>query len=225
MIVSVYFKFEQKIKGEQTMEELDNVLLGIPSSIANLQLPDPSLRDFYKDEHDRIYWVNNEIDASLLNLVTMIIKCNKEDKDKPIEDRTPIKVFIDSPGGDVCALWTTIKAIEISKTPVHTINYCVAYSAAADLLAAGHKRYALPGTSVMVHSGSCMYGGTMEQAENMKKHFDKLGKKVTDYFLAHTNVDPKTFKKKAPSDWYFDEQEALDNGLIDEIITDLDILY
>ena len=204
------------------MSELENVLLSIPTSVANLQLPDPDLRSFYQDEQDRIFWVTTEINDSLLDLVKMIIKCNKEDKEKTIEERKPIKVFIDSPGGDVCALWTTIKAIEISKTPVHTINYCTAYSAAADLLASGHKRFALPGTSVMVHSGSCMFGGTMEQAENMKKHFDKLGKKVTDYFLAHTKVDPKTFKRKAPSDWYMDEDDALENGLIDKIITSFD---
>jgi ATP-dependent protease ClpP protease subunit len=59
----------------------------------------------------------------------------------------------------------------------------------------------------------------------MKKHFDKLSKKITDYFLAHTKVDQKVFKKKAPVDWYFDEQDMLDNGLIDEIVTDLDTLY
>ena len=207
------------------MNELENVLLSIPSYVANLQLPDPELRDHYVDEQDRVFWVTGSIDDGLLNLVKMIIKCNREDKNKPVEERMPIKVFIDSPGGDVCALWTTIKAIEISKTPVHTINYCAAYSAAADLLTAGHKRYALPGTSVMVYSGSCMYGGTMEQAENMKKHFDKLGKKVTDYFLDHTKIDPKVFKKKAPSDWYMDEEDALQNGLIDEIVTDIDTLY
>lgn len=204
------------------MSELENVLLSIPTSVANLQLPDPDLRDFYQDEQDRVFWVTTEINDSLLDLVKMIIKCNKADKGKLVEERTPIKVFIDSPGGDVCALWTTIKAIEISKTPVYTINYCTAYSAAADLLASGHKRFALPGTSVMVHSGSCMFGGTMEQAENMKKHFDKLGKKVTDYFLAHTKIDPKTFKKKAPSDWYMDEDDALQNGVIDKIITSFD---
>ena len=204
------------------MSELENVLLSIPTSVANLQLPDPDLRDFYQDEQDRVFWVDGEINDKLLNLVKMIIKCNREDKGKPVEERKPIKVFIDSPGGDVCALWTTMKAIEISETPVHTINYCTAFSAAADLLASGHKRFALPGTSIMVHSGSCMFGGTMEQAENMKKHFDKLGKKVTDYFLAHTKIDAKTYKKKAPNDWYFDEEEALENGVIDEIITSFD---
>ena len=207
------------------MEEIKNVLNGVPSEVVDMTLPTPFIRDYYRDEAERVYWVDEEIDSSLLDLVKMIMRCNKEDKDKPVEERTPIKVFIDSPGGDVLALWSVINAIKISKTPVYTINYCTAFSAAADLLVAGHKRYAMPGTSAMVHSGSCMYGGTMEQAESMKKHFDKLGKKVTDYFLSRTKVDPKAFKKKAPVDWYFDEHEMLDNGLIDEIVTDLDILY
>ena len=207
------------------MVKVDDVLQDVDEEIVDLQLPIPAIRDYYRDEAERVFWVNYEIDSSLLDLVKMIIRCNREDKDKDIAERTPIKVMIDSPGGDVCALWTTINAIKLSKTPVHTINYCTAYSAAADLLAAGHKRYALPGTSAMVHSGSCLFGGTVEQAESMKKHFDKLGKKIIDYFLARTKVDPKTFKKKAPSDWYFDEHEMLENGLIDEIVDDFDILF
>ena len=184
---------------------MENLAVVIPNNAANLQLPDPMLRDYYRDEEQRVYWVDDQIDSSLLDLVKMIMRCNKEDKDKPIEERMPIKVFIDSPGGDVQALYATIKAIEISKTPVYTINYCSAYSAAAILLTAGHKRFALPGTSAMFHRGSCYYGGTQEQAESMKKFGDKLNKKVTDYFLAHTKVDPKIFKKKAPYDWYMDE--------------------
>ncbi len=204
---------------------LENILVGVEEGIANLQLPDPQLRDYYRDEQERVFWVDDQIDASLLDLVRMIIRCNHEDKGKPVEERVPIKVYIDSPGGDVCALWTTIKAIEISKTPVYTINYCTAYSAAADLLAAGHKRFAFPGTNIMVHSGSCMYAGTVEQADNMKKYFDNLGKKTTDYFLAHTKVEPRLYKKKAPYDWYLDEDEALKYGIIDAVVTDIDELF
>ena len=204
---------------------LDNILVGVEEGIANLQLPDPQLRDFYRDEQERVFWVDDQIDEGLLDLVKMIVRCNHEDKGKSVEERVPIKVYIDSPGGDVCALWTTIKAIEISKTPVYTINYCTAYSAAADLLTAGHKRFAFPGTNIMVHSGSCMYAGTVEQADNMKKYFDSLGKQLTDYFLSHTNVDQKLYKRKAPNDWYLDENEALKYGIIDTVITDIDELF
>ena len=120
---------------------------------------------------------------------------------------------------------STYNGLQSPIKTVYTINYCTAYSAGTDLLVAGHKRLALPGTSAMAHSGSCMFGGTMEQAESMKKHFDKLGKKIVDYFLSRTKIDPKVFKKKAPADWYFDEQDMLEYGLIDEIITDFDELF
>ena len=207
------------------MDLLENVLFGVPEKVANLQLPDPDLRDYYKDEVNRIFWLDTDITHLSLDLVRMIIEYNKEDKGKPVEERIPIKIMINSGGGDVQVMLTIIKTIQMSKTPVYTINFCNAMSAAAEILAAGHKRFALPGTCVMVHSGSCFYGGTMEQAESYKKYVDALTKRATDMFLANTKIEPKTLKKKGASDWYMDEIQAKDNGVIDEIIEDLDILY
>lgn len=204
---------------------IDTVLRGIPSSVANMQLPDPDLRDYYIDEIDRIFWIDSNIDDNTLDLVKMIIRCNREDKDKNIEDRTPIKVMINSGGGDVQIMMTIIKTMKISKTPVHTICFSSAMSAAAEILAAGHKRFALPGTCVMVHSGSCSYGGTMEQAESCKKYVDALTKKATDEFVSNTKINAKTLKKKGASDWYMDENEALENGVIDKIIDSLDEVF
>lgn len=204
---------------------LDNLLLGVPESIANMQLPDPVLRNHYRDEAERIFWMNDQIGDDTLDLVEMIVRCNKEDKGKAIEERTPIKVMINSGGGDVQVMMTIIKTMKISKTPVYTICFSSAMSAAAEILAAGHKRYALPGTCVMVHSGSCSYGGTMEQAESCKKYVDTLTKRATEEFVANTNINAKTLKKKGASDWYMTEDEALENGVIDAIITDLDEIF
>lgn len=203
----------------------EELFVSIPESIANLQLPNPELRNYYKDIENRILYIDEQIDENLLELSKEIIRWNKEDKDIPVEQRVPIKICIDTPGGDVSVTWSFIKLIEISKTPVWTINLCCAYSAGADILAAGHKRYAMPGSSVLIHSGSCYYGGTQEQAESMKKFGDKLVKKVTDFFLAHTNVDPKVFKKRDPYDWYLDEDDALEQGIIDEVVSDIDELF
>lgn len=203
----------------------EELFVSIPESIANLQLPNPELRNYYKDIENRILYIDEQIDENLLELSKEIIRWNKEDKDIPVEQRVPIKICIDTLGGDVSVTWSFIKLIEISKTPVWTINLCCAYSAGADILAAGHKRYAMPGSSVLIHSGSCYYGGTQEQAESMKKFGDKLVKKVTDFFIAHTNVDPKVFKKRAPYDWYLDEDDALEQGIIDEVVSDIDELF
>lgn len=204
------------------MDALNGILLGVPESTANLQLPDPTLRDYYRDEEDRVFWLNSEVGDCAEDLMKMILCCNKEDKNVSIENRKPIKIFIDSVGGDVVFMWSIINMIEMSKTPVYTINYCTAYSAASEILASGHKRFALPGSHVMIHLGSCAYAGDVANVESTKKYFDALSKKTVDHLLKKTKIEPKMFKKKTLTDWFLDENDALENGIVDEIVTDLD---
>ena len=207
------------------MPELNGILVGVPESTANLQLPDPELRDYYRDEEERIFWLNDNVEICAEDLIKMILRCNKEDKGKPVEDRKPIKVFIDSNGGDVVFMWSIINTIEISKTPVWTIDYSTAYSAAAEILAPGHKRLALPGSHVMIHLGSCAYAGDAANGEATKKYFDALSKKTVDHLLKRTKIEPKMFKKKTLTDWFLDENDALENGVVDRIVENLDELF
>lgn len=206
-------------------ELLGNVLLGIPESTANLQLPDPQLRDYFRDEQDRIYWLDSQIDDSTLDLVKYIFRCNKEDGNKPIEERKRILVMIDSPGGSVEVLASVIGAIKISKTPVWTCCYCTAFSAAADLLACGHKRFALPMTAMMFHAGSACYQGSQNDINKAKKFFDGMGKRVTDEVNSRTKFDTKFLRKLKTDDMYMNEEEALELGVVDEIIDDLNKLF
>ena len=72
------------------MDMLNGILVGVPESTANMQLPDPNLRDYYRDEQDRIFWLDENIENCATDLIKMIIRCNKEDKGKPVEERTQI---------------------------------------------------------------------------------------------------------------------------------------
>lgn len=204
---------------------LESLLVGIPEAVANMQLPDPMLRDHYRDEEERIFWLDQGVAECATDLIKMIIRYNKEDQGKPVEERKPIKIFIDSPGGDITFMWSIIKMIEISATPVYTINYCTAYSAAAEILASGHKRFAFPGSHVMIHLGSCTYSGDVANVETTKKYFDALSKKTVDHLLSRTNIDPKMFKKKTMTDWFLDENEALEKGVVDHIIASFDEIF
>ena len=208
-------------------ECLSGLLIGIPEDTANLQLPNPDLRDYYRDEQDRIFWLDDEIGETALELVKMIIRCNKEDKGKPVEDRKPITVFIDSPGGSVEVMYAIVKAMKASKTPIRTINYCTCFSAASEILAAGTKghRYCMPGSIVMCHSGSMTLGGTTGNVDATKKWCDALCKRCTDMFLANTGIEAKVYKKKTANDWYLFEDEALQYGIVDKVITDLDEIF
>lgn len=203
----------------------ENLMVGVPEGTANLHLPDPILRDYYRDEQDRIYYVDSAIDDTTLDLVKFIFQCNKEDAGKPVEERKRILIMIDSPGGSVEVLAAIMGAIKISKTPVWTCCYCTAYSAAADLLAYGHKRCALPQTSMMFHAGSCQYVGSQNDVEKAKKFFDSVGKRVNDEVNSKTNFDAKFLKKMKTDDMYMSEEEALQFGVIDEIVADMDLLF
>lgn len=197
-------------------------LEAVTEDVWGFQLPDPALRQFYLDEQDRIYRLNHDLTESDLELIDLIIKCNKEDKGKPIEERQPIKVYINSCGGDVVTLWSLIQAIQTSKTPVWTVNLSFAYSAAAELLVAGHKRLALKGSQVMLHRGGISLGGEQSVVESTQKHFKTLEKKLTDFLMQHTNINPKFYKKNASSDIYMDENEALKQGVIDSVVEDFE---
>ena len=160
-----------------------------------------------------------------MDLIKFIVRCNKEDAGKTIEERKRILIMIDSPGGSVEVLCSIIGAIKISKTPVHTCCYCTAYSAAADLLACGHKRFALPMTSIMFHAGSACYQGSQNDIDKAKKYFDKVGKRITDEVNSRTKFDNKFLKKLKTDDMYMSEEEALSLGVIDEIVSDFDSLF
>ena len=199
--------------------------IGIPQSIENLQLPDPALLYYYQNYADRVYWVEGEIDESIMDLSKLIIKCNLEDKDVPVEERKPIKIFISSNGGLLDETMSLVKLIGISKTPVYTIDACYAYSAASLILISGHKRYAMPGTKCLFHSGSGGASGTFEQVQAATEDYKKMVEQMQEYIMSRTNIEKKLFNKKKAQDWYLDANEMLERGVVDEIVDDLDKIF
>ena len=204
---------------------LENMLLAIPESIENLQLPSPELLSYYQDESNRTFWIDGEIDGNLTEFSKLIIKYNKEDKGQPIEERKPINIFITSTGGNLDETLAFIGLIGISKTPVYTIDAGWAYSAAGLILMAGHKRFALPNTECLIHSGSGSLGGSFEQTTEQMKNYKALIDKMREFILSHTTIDAKLFKKQSAKDWYINTEEMLKYGIVDAIVDDLDILF
>lgn len=199
---------------------METLNVQVPQDISNMSLPHPGLLNFYKDSENRVFWLDGDIDYSTLEFVKVIMRCNKEDESIPVEDRKPIKLFIDTPGGDVQVMWSLIKAMKISKTPIYTIAFCNAMSAGAHILAAGHRRLAMPGSTVLVHSGSCRYDGDLEKVESSKKYYDALSKRANDMLLENTKISPKDLKRKGANDWYITAENAVELGIVDAIVND-----
>ncbi|MGN5455188.1 MAG: ClpP family protease [Candidatus Kurthia intestinigallinarum] len=201
---------------------MNDMMIAIPKDVENLHLPDPTLLQYYKNIEDRIIWIEDEIDSALFEYSKLIMQWNKEDKDIPVDQRKPIKIFINSPGGVLEDTLSFVGLLRISKTPIWTINTGWAYSAACLIALAGHRRFAMPNTSFLLHSGSGGTGGTYEQTTEQMKQYKQLIDKMRNYIIERTNIDQKLFNKKKNTEWYITCDEALGYGMVDKIIDNLD---
>ena len=194
----------------------------LPDNAENLQLPNPELLNYYRLAENRIFYVDFEIDMSILEIQKAIININMADKNIPIEKRLPIKIFIDSMGGLLVESMSLATIMTMSKTPVITVNIGEAYSGGAILLLAGHKRYALPYSKALLHTGSGSVGGTFEQTEQAQKNYKKQVAEMGEFILKRSGMDEKLYKKNKTKDWYLDANEQVNTGLVHAIVTDLD---
>lgn len=165
-----------------------------------------------------------EIDGNVGDAIDSYIRFfNRQDEQDgiPIEERIPIKIYIDSPGGDLIATFTMINSIRMSKTPVWTINIGAAYSGGFFTFIAGHKRFAYPLASFLFHEGSTGTSGDAGKFRNFadfyKKELDNLKKVVLEY----TDITEEDYEKHINDDWWFTAEEALEYGICDEITKEL----
>ena len=207
-------------------ELLDSLGMQMGEGIANAQLPDPDLLAYYDQLENREIWLDSQVNISTLTISKLIMHFNKVDSrnNTPIEERKPIKIFIYSYGGEVAACFNLVDTIQLSKTPVYTYNMGVAMSAAFVILLAGHKRFALPRSTALVHSGSGTTQGTFEQTEAQMKDYKHSVEVMRNYVLSRTTIDQKTFNKNKNTEWYLYIEDQLKYGIVDEEIKTLENL-
>ena len=185
-------------------------------------LPPPELVEFYRRLREReIVW-NDIINDCMIDIPLYIFKWNKEDHGIPVEERKPIKIFINSNGGDVNVTLFTASVIALSKTPVITIGMGRAYSSGGLLLMAGHKRFIFDTTSILIHDGSTgAIGDTGKVLDNLE--FTKESEeRVCGFILKHTKIPKELLEKNYRRDWFMFSEDAIKYGIADKIISDID---
>ena len=208
---------------EENVQVLDILL---PKELDNFKLPSPKLLDLYADRKNRIIYIDYDIDESLLRDVgRQIIEYNRSDRGKPVKERTPIVILINSGGGCLDSTYATIAIMETSKTPIITVNMNCAYSAAGLILMAGHKRYCMPRSQVLIHSGSAQgISGNYEDIQESTKSYKKMIEEMREFIVSKTKIDKSLMKKNQSKDWYLPTSEQIELGVVDEIVTDLDFI-
>ena len=168
---------------------------------------------------DRIIFLSEDVNPTTASLViAQMLFLESEDPDKEIN------FYINSPGGSVTDGLGIIDTMNYIKCPVKTICIGMAASMGAVLLASGTKgmRYATPNAEILIHQpligGNGISGQQTEiqiQADQMKKTRETINRIISET----TGKSIEDVQKDTERDHYLTAQEALEYGLIDEIIT------
>lgn len=207
---------DNKKISDVTLDQLMTEYLNNTSELKNLD----NISERY-DTINRILLLNG-IDEAVGDAIThLIIMWNMADKGIPVEERVPIKLFIDSSGGDLTSALMMADAITLSKTPVYTINMGTAYSGGLLVFVTGHKRYSFPSASFLFHEGSTSLGSIdAGKFKNYAGYYSNLIDRMKNYIIKNTKVDEELYKEKSRDDWWFFVDEAIELGFCDEIITE-----
>ena len=166
--------------------------------------------------NDRIILLNEDVNsASAGVVVAQLLYLEGQDPEKDIS------LYINSPGGvitDGMAIYDTMQYI---KCDVSTICIGMAASMGAFLLAGGAKgkRLALPNAEIMIHQPS---GGAKGQATEIQiaaENILKTKKKLNEILAANTGKPYDVIAADTERDHYMSAQEAMEYGLIDNVIT------
>jgi ATP-dependent Clp protease protease subunit len=140
------------------------------------------------------------------------------ESDNPSKD---ISFYINSPGGVVSSGLAIYDTMQYIRSPVSTVCIGMAASMGSLLLTAGAKgkRYALPNARIMVHQPS---GGAQGQATDIEiqaREILTLRKRLNEIYVHHTGQSIDAIERKLERDSYMSAQEALEFGLVDEVVT------
>ncbi len=165
---------------------------------------------------ERIIFLGTPIDDTVANLVcAQLLFLESEEPDKEIH------LYINSPGGDITALFAIYDTMKFLKPDVSTFCFGQAASAAAVLLAAGAKgkRFALPHARILLHQP---YGGVEGQASDIElqaKEILRMRDLLTGMLAQDTGQTQEKVAKDTDRDFVMTADEAVAYGVIDEVIT------
>ena len=166
---------------------------------------------------DRIIFLSEDVNHVTASLViAQMLFLESEDPDKEIS------FYINSPGGSITDGMAIVDTMNYIKCPVSTICIGLAASMGSVLLASGEKgkRFATPNSEILIHQ-PLISGGLSGQTTEIKIHADHMVKtreKLNKLLSEKTGQSLEQIEKDTERDHYMTAEEALEYGLIDEII-------
>ena len=170
---------------------------------------------FSKLLKENIVFLGTPIDDTIANLVcAQLLHLESENPDRDIS------LYINSPGGDINALFAIYDTMSYIKPDVATICFGQAASAAAVLLAAGTpgKRLALPHARVLIHQPYAGAQGQVSDLQIASQEIQRLKGQLEELLANHTGQTQEKISTDTDRDFVMTAQEAKEYGIIDEVI-------
>ncbi|MCL2043974.1 MAG: ATP-dependent Clp protease proteolytic subunit [Treponema sp.] len=136
----------------------------------------------------------------------------------------PVRIFIDSPGGDADAGYAIFDMIRFIKPPVWTVGMGLVASAAAiiQLAAPKERRIGLPNSHYLIHQPLSGIRGVATDIEIHAKELEKLREKINSLIAVETGIPAAQVEKDTDRDYWMSAQEAVQYGLISRVIVNRD---
>ncbi len=132
----------------------------------------------------------------------------------------PIKVFIDSPGGDADAGFAIFDMLRFIKPDVYTIGMGLVASAASIILLASpnERRLSLPNAHYLIHQPLSGMRGVASDIEIHARELEKLRVKINNLISDETGQPLEKVEKDTDRDFWMNADEAIDYGLISKVV-------
>jgi ATP-dependent Clp protease protease subunit len=168
---------------------------------------------------DNIIFLGTPIDDVIANIIcAQLLFLESENPDRDIN------LYINSPGGDINALFAIYDTMQFIRPDVNTICFGQAASAAAVLLAAGTagKRMALPSARILLHQPYSGAQGQVSDLEIAANEIERMKQQLEMILARHTGQTEDRIKADTDRDFVLTAEQAKDYGLIDEVIQQRD---
>ena len=162
---------------------------------------------------DRILFLNGPITTEMSHIV--VAQLFHLENQEPGKD---IRIFINSPGGEITAGFAIYDAMKMVSSRVVTICTGMAASMGAFLLASGDLRQALPNAEIMIHQPSGGVQGAATEVEIEARRIIRMRHKINDLLAHVTGKSLAKIEEDSDRDFWMTAQEAKDYGLIDEVL-------
>ena len=163
--------------------------------------------------NDRIIFLSTDINPESSNLIkSQLLYLDQISND-------PIKLYIDSPGGEVYTGMGIIDTMDYINSDVETVNIGLAASMAAVILCNGTTRKSLPNSRTLLHQPMGGAYGQSSDIEIASIEIKKLKNILYKIISKKTGKAMKDVSIDADRDYWMNPKEALKYGVIDEIIT------